>query len=68
MVGKTEFYLLKGVIQEDPSTIEPNLHLFARNKVPWIEIPCGVRVCEGDYDAKEVWPKAIFERLMRAIG
>jgi hypothetical protein len=36
--------------------------------VPWIEIPDGVKVFEGDYDAKEVWPVESFERLMRAIG
>ena len=68
MVGKTEFYLLKGIIQEDPFGIESILHLFTENKVPYIEILNGVRVFEEDYKAEEVWPKAVFERLMRAIG
>ena len=62
------FCLVKGGTLDDPSAIEPNLHLFAGNKVPLIEIPDGVRVFEGDYDAKEVWPVESFGRLMRAIG
>ena len=48
MVGTTEFYLLKGVIQEDPFGIESILHLFTENKVPYIEILNGVRVFEED--------------------
>ncbi len=68
MVGKTEFYLLKGVILEDPFGIESILHLFTENKAPYIAILNGVRVFEEDYKAKEVWPKTISERLMRAIG
>ena len=68
MVGKTKFYLLKGVIQEDPFGIESILYLFTENKVPYIEILNGVGILEEDYKAKEVWPKAIFERLMKAIG
>ena len=66
--GHRNFCLVKGGTLDDPSAIEPNLHLFAGNKVPWTEIPDGVRVFEGDYDVKEVWPRESFERLMRAIG
>ncbi|MEK9669307.1 MAG: hypothetical protein VW701_19335 [Deltaproteobacteria bacterium] len=35
--------------------------------MPWIEIPGGVRVFEGDYDVKEVWPSESLGRLIRAI-
>ena len=66
--GHKNFCLVKGGTLDDPSAIEPNLHLFAGNKVPWIEITDGVRVFEWDYDAKEVWPVESFGRLMRAIG
>lgn len=66
--GHKGFCLVKGGTLDDPSSIEPNLHLFAGNKVPWIEIPSGVRVFKEDYDVKEVWPMESFERLMRAIG
>ena len=37
-------------------------------KVPWIEMPEGVRVFERDYDVKEVWLRESLKRLMRAIG
>jgi hypothetical protein len=66
--GHKGFCLVKGGTLDNPSSIEPNLHLFTQNKVPWIEIPDGVKVFEEDYDAKEVWPVESFERLMRAIG
>ena len=48
---------------EDPGVIEPDVHIFTRSKVPWLQLPDGARAFETFYDLKSTWPAASLERF-----
>jgi hypothetical protein len=55
---------------DDPSGITPDVHIFTKSKVPWVELPDGVPAFEVFYDMRELWPAASLERVeaMRAAA
>jgi hypothetical protein len=49
---------------DDPAAIEPDVHIFTRTKVPWLDLPMDARVFTTGYsDFNEVWSKSSLERL-----
>jgi hypothetical protein len=40
---------------DDPSQVAPDVHIFTRSKVPWLELPADARVYEAYYKTDEVW-------------
>ena len=57
---------VRGGTLDDPSSVEPDVHIFTRSKVPWVALPEGVPAFEVYYDAKRLWPPESLERL-RAV-
>jgi hypothetical protein len=55
---------------DDPSAIEPDVHIFTKSKVPWVELPDGVPAFNVYYDMQKLWPTASLERVeaMRAAA
>ena len=53
-----------------PSALEPDVHIFTKSKVPWVQIPDGVPAFDVFYDMQELWPAASLERVeaMRAAA
>jgi hypothetical protein len=47
---------------DEPDAVEPDLHIFTRSKVPWLQLPPGARVFETFYKLDEVWPAESLER------
>jgi hypothetical protein len=47
---------------DEPSALAPDVHIYARSKVPWITIPSGVPSFDAYYDAKTLWPPESLER------
>ena len=47
---------------DDPSSVAPNVHIFTRSKLPWIELPDSVPAFEVYYDMNELWPAESLER------
>jgi hypothetical protein len=41
---------------DEPATFEPDVHIYTRSKLPWVELPETARAFEGFYDPREVWP------------
>jgi hypothetical protein len=41
----------------------PDVHIFTRSKLPWVEIPEGVPAFNVYYDTNKLWPPASLERL-----
>jgi hypothetical protein len=60
--------LLRAGTLDDPGTVMPDVHIFTRSKVPWLDLPAGVRSFEGFYKLAEVWPAESQERLRRNIA
>ncbi|MGH2998756.1 MAG: GFA family protein, partial [Gaiellaceae bacterium] len=48
---------------DDPSAVSPDVHIFTRSKLPWVEIPERVPAFDVYYDSKTLWPPASLERL-----
>ena len=48
---------------DDPSSIEPDIHIHTASKLPWLPLPEGARSYAGMYDVKSVWPADKLARL-----
>lgn len=48
---------------DDPSSVEPDVHIFTRSKLPWVTLPESTPAYEVYYETKALWPAAGLERL-----
>ena len=48
-----------------PEVVTPDVHIFTRTKLPWVEIPKDVRRFESRYKLDEVWSAESLERFRR---
>jgi hypothetical protein len=53
---------------DDPTEIEPDVHIFTRSKLPWLELPAGAAAFEVYYDMKTQWPAASLDRRRAILG
>ena len=49
-----------------PDRIKPDVHIFTRTKLPWIELPKDALAFESIYTIADVWPPSSLERLRAA--
>jgi hypothetical protein len=52
----------------DPAALPPDVHIFTRSKLPWIELPNAVPAFEVYYDMLALWPAASLERRRAILG
>jgi hypothetical protein len=52
---------------DDPSSVEPDVHIFTRSKLPWVLLPEHVPAFDVYYDRDALWPDASLHRL-RALA
>src|SRR5258707_9433513 len=52
---------------DHPESVEPDVHIFTRSKLPWLQLPPDKPSFEAFYKIPEVWPAASQERLRRNI-
>jgi hypothetical protein len=48
---------------DDPSLVEPDVHIFTRSKLGWVGLPDSVPAVEVYYDRHELWPPESPARL-----
>ena len=48
---------------DDPASVEPDVHIFKRSKLPWVTLPEGTPAFGVFYDMDELWSPASLERL-----
>ncbi len=48
---------------DDPSAVQPDVHIYTRSKLPWVSIPDDVPAFATYYDTEKLWPAASLERL-----
>jgi hypothetical protein len=53
---------------DTPSALKPDVHIFTRSKVPWVQLPEGVPAFEVYYDTKELWPAESLARRAAILG
>ena len=51
-----------------PAALPPDVHIYTRSKLPWVELPDGVPAFEAYYDSKTLWPAASLERRKALFG
>jgi len=61
--GYAKVLFVRGGTLDDPSSIEPDVHIYTSSKLPWIALPDSAPAFEGYYDSKKLWPEASLERL-----
>ncbi|HEX2732893.1 MAG TPA: GFA family protein [Polyangiaceae bacterium] len=47
---------------DEPSSVSPDVHIYTRSKLPWVQLPQGVPSFEAYYDSKQLWPAASLQR------
>ena len=53
---------------DDPSSVAPDVHIYTRSKLPWVELPESVPAYRTYYDTQRLWPAASLERLAAAMS
>ena len=48
---------------DEPRAVEPDVHIFTRSKVGWVELPESTPAFEIYYDQQSLWPAESLERL-----
>ena len=46
-----------------PSSVQPDVHIYVRSKLPWVTLPPSVPAVDVYYDTKALWPAGSFARL-----
>jgi hypothetical protein len=47
---------------DTPEAVKPDVHIFTRSKLPWLELPVGATAFDSFYKLDEVWPAGSLER------
>jgi hypothetical protein len=66
--GRPEVLFVRAGTLDDPSQVEPDVHIFTRSKVPWVELPETTPAVDVYYDRRELWPAASNDRLDALFG
>ena len=59
-------WFVRGGTLDDPSGVAPDVHIYTRSRLPWVELPAGVPAFDAFYDVKAVWPAESLERVTRS--
>jgi hypothetical protein len=65
---RPEVRFVRGGTLDDPSQVSPDVHIYTRSKLPWVELPASVPAFDVYYDTKALWPPASYERLRAALA
>jgi hypothetical protein len=53
---------------DEPTEIEPDVHIFTRSKLRWVRLPEDARSFEVYYDMRKEWPSESLERRCAILG
>ena len=65
---RPEVLFVRGGTLDEPSGIEPDVHIFTRSKLPWVTLQESVHAFDVYYDSKSLWPAASLERLEAVLA
>jgi hypothetical protein len=64
--ARGDFLFVRAGTLDNPDTVRPDVHIFTRSKVAWLQLPEGTPAFAAFYKLDEVWPRESLERLARA--
>jgi hypothetical protein len=53
---------------DQPSALQPDVHIYVRSKVPWVRLPDDAPAFDAYYKTRELWPAESLERRKAALG
>jgi hypothetical protein len=56
-------WFVRGGTLDDSRGVGPDVHIYTRSKVDWVELPDSVPAFDEYYDTRALWPAASLERL-----
>ncbi|HEX5251971.1 MAG TPA: GFA family protein [Gaiellales bacterium] len=65
---RPEIRFVRGGTLDEPASVTPDVHIFTRSRLPWVEVPASQPAFEVYYDQRALWPAASQERLARLIA
>lgn len=66
--GRPEVRFVRAGTLDDPTKVVPDVHIYTRSKVSWVELPASTPAFEAYYDSKTLWPAASLERLQAVMS
>jgi hypothetical protein len=66
--GRVAVRFVRAGTLDDPSAVQPDVHIYTRSKLPWVRLPESVPAFEAYYNPKELWPAASLERRKAALA
>ena len=54
--GRPQIRFVRVGTLDEPSTLQPDVHIYTRSKLPWVKLPEAVPAFEAYYDATALWP------------
>jgi len=66
--SRPEILFVRGGTLDDPSAIAPDVHIYTRSKLDWVEIPEGTPAFDAYYETKKLWPAESYGRLRAALA
>jgi hypothetical protein len=64
---RPELLFVRAGTLDDPTGVRPDVHIFTRSKVEWVQLPDDMPAFDVFYDPKSLWPPESRERA-RAAG
>jgi hypothetical protein len=65
--GRPEVLFVRAGTLDDPSSVEPDVHIYTRSKVGWVTLPESVPAVDVYYDPQDLWPPESLERLAAVL-
>jgi hypothetical protein len=66
--GRTALRFVRVGTLNDPSALQPDVHIFTRSKLPWVRLPEGVPAFEVYYESAKLWPAESLARRKAIFG
>ena len=66
--GSPRIWFVRSGSLDDPAAVAPDVHIYTRSKLPWVELPESVPAFDVYYDSKKLWPAPSLERLKTQLG
>jgi hypothetical protein len=60
--------LLRAGTLDDPASVTPDVHIFTRSRLPWVQVPAGAPAFEAFYKMSELWPAESLDRWRRNVA
>jgi hypothetical protein len=61
--GWPELRFVRGGTLDQPAAATPDVHIFTKSKLPWVDLPDNTPAFDVYYDSRALWPAASLERL-----